>query len=31
MSAINELKILSNKIFIGGESRDSVATEQLDG
>ncbi len=31
MSAINELKILSNKIFNGGEFRDSVATEQLDG
>ncbi len=30
MSAINELKRLSNKIFIGGEFRESVATEHLD-
>ncbi len=30
MSAINELKRLSNKIFIGGEFRNSVATEHHD-
>ncbi len=30
MTGINELKRLSNKIFIGGEFRDSVAAERLD-